>query len=188
MKQFNLWIALSLLLITTAASCNSATAPEPEITLPAGLPTEQNDATAQPTPLASATAVSQPTNGNSPSIRLTPDAPPPVELVPTLNSSAVTGEVPAEIMTAIFADLTASQNVDQAAISVIQAEATVWNDGALGCPQPGEVYTQAIVNGYLIVLAVDGRTYNYHAAENGYFVLCQNNLAPSPPIVGTPTS
>jgi hypothetical protein len=74
------------------------------------------------------------------------------------------------------------------AITITRAEAIVWNDGSLGCPQPGEVYTQATVPGYWIVLEVNGRAYDYHAAENGYFILCQNSQPLSPPVVGTPNS
>ncbi len=70
---------------------------------------------------------------------------------------------------------------------VVLAESVTWRDGALGCPQPGEVYTMMPVEGYQIVVEVDGRTYDYHAANTGYVFLCENAL-PQPPAVGTPTS
>jgi hypothetical protein len=28
----------------------------------------------------------------------------------------------------------------------------VWNDGSLGCPEPGMMYTQALVNGYWLII------------------------------------
>ena len=48
-----------------------------------------------------------------------------------------------------------------------------WSDGSLGCPRPGQVYTQALVPGYQVVLEVEGRQYDYRATERGYYVLCE---------------
>jgi hypothetical protein len=42
-------------------------------------------------------------------------------------------------------------------IEVVVAEEVTWPDGALGCPEPDGMYTQALVEGYRIVLEVDGR-------------------------------
>jgi hypothetical protein len=38
---------------------------------------------------------------------------------------------------------------------VVQAEAVTWPDGALGCPEPGIVYTQALVPGYWVVVEAE---------------------------------
>ena len=39
---------------------------------------------------------------------------------------------------------------------LIRDEAVTWSDGSLGCPQPGEYYTQVLVPGYWIVFDVAG--------------------------------
>jgi hypothetical protein len=188
MKWLKIWTLLSLLALLLAAGCSAETAIEPEATAPVNeSTTESEPATAQPT-LAVATAVPLPTTEITRTIRLTPATTPEVEIVPTLEESAVLGEVPEEIMTAVYADLITTQNVAQEAITITRAEAIIWSDGSLGCPQPGQAYTHATVPGYWIVLEVDGRTYDYHAAENGYFILCQNSQPLSPPVVGTPNS
>lgn len=109
-------------------------------------------------------------------------------MAPTSAAPAVIGEVPEEIMTAVLEDLSTTQNMLRDAMTVIRAEAIIWSDGSLGCPQPGEVYTQATVPGYWIVLEANGRTYDYRAAENGAFILCENAQPPSPIVVGTPVS
>lgn len=166
MKRLKLWTLLTLLIMigtactATAENNTQATAP-PEATV-------------------------LPTQDNSP-IRLTPLTTPAVEAVPTTDATPVVGELPAEILTAVFDHLSSTTAVAPEAITVVQAEAVVWSDGALGCPQPGEVYTMMPVAGYQIVVEADGRTYNYHAADTGYVILCQNAL-PQPPAVGTPTS
>lgn len=189
MKWLKMWISLSLLTLLVAAGCSAATATEPEATAPLNDPTTEPDpATLQPT-LVGATAVPLPaTTEITRTIRLTPAATPQIEVVPTLDDTAVIGEVPEEIMTAVYQNLVTTQNVAKEAITVSRAESIIWNDGSLGCPQPGEVYTQATVPGYWIVLEANGRSYNYHTAESGYFILCLNNQPPSPLVVGTPNS
>jgi hypothetical protein len=47
---------------------------------------------------------------------------------------------------------------------VVQSvEAVQWPNGALGLPEPGMMYTQAIVDGHRIVLRAEGRSFVYHA-------------------------
>ena len=66
---------------------------------------------------------------------------------------------------------------DREAINVLRDEAVVWRDGSLGCPKPGMMYTQALVEGYWVVLEHDGKTYDYRAGNRGYFVLCDQPLS-----------
>lgn len=167
MKRLKRWILLTLLTVAAAAGC-----------------TATSDTTFEPTATSEATSLPPQTDE---SIRLTPVATPAVETVPTTGSTPIVGEVPEAIMMAVFQDLTTTTSLAREAFTVVQAEAVVWPDGALGCPQPGDVYTQAPVEGYRIVLEANGRTYHYHAAENGYVILCENSL-PQPPAVGTPIS
>jgi hypothetical protein len=49
----------------------------------------------------------------------------------------------------------------------------------MGCPEPGGVYTQAIVPGYLIELEAGGRRLTYHTDRQGTIVLCDGGR-PSP--------
>ena len=189
MKWIKRWISLSLLTLLLTVGCNAETITELEATATMNDPTTESEpATRRPT-LAAETAVPSPTpTETTRTIRLTPAATPQIEIVSPVEGSGVVGEVPEEMITAVYADLISTQNVAQEAITVTKAESIIWNDGSLGCPQPGEVYTQATVPGYWIVLAANGQNYDYHAAENGTFILCQNNLPSSPPVVGTPIS
>jgi hypothetical protein len=75
-------------------------------------------------------------------------------------------------MDRLAADLTARAGVDRAAIAVVQAQAVTWNDGSLGCPQPGVSYSQAQVAGYRVILRASNRDYDYHVGARGRFVLC----------------
>ena len=89
------------------------------------------------------------------------------------------GEVPSQLMDQILADLEKRLGVNRQAIQVVRAEAVVWNDGSLGCPVPGQFYTQALVNGYWVVLRVDSKDYDYRASQSGFFTLCER-VIPKP--------
>ena len=111
-----------------------------------------------------------------------PELVPPTEVL-----SLITGEVPAELLDTILKDLSERLHVNRENIIVLQDQAVVWNDGSLGCPQPGVFYTQAQVNGYWVILEAEGKRYDYHATDTGYFFLCDNGSLPVPS-QGTPGS
>ncbi len=56
-------------------------------------------------------------------------------------------------------------------VVVVSAEAVTFPDGSLGCPQPGMVYTQALVDGYKIVAEAGGKTYDFRGTGST-FRLC----------------
>lgn len=76
------------------------------------------------------------------------------------------------------ADEAARTGAPASAVELIGYADVTWSDGSLGCPQPGMMYTQALVDGRQLVLAVDGQLASYHAALNGPFTYCS---APVPP-------
>ena len=71
-----------------------------------------------------------------------------------------------------------------AEIGVEYAAAVVWPDGSMGCPQPGMMYTMALVPGYRVVLVAGGSQYDYHASERGSFILCEGAGLKSEPVPG----
>jgi hypothetical protein len=80
---------------------------------------------------------------------------------------------------AAVADLAAEEGVDEAAIEVVSADRVTWSDGSLGCPEPGGMYTQALVPGYRIVLAVDGTEVHYHGADGSAPSRCDDPIPPA---------
>ena len=87
-------------------------------------------------------------------------------------SAAAVGEAPEALMQAIVADAAQRTGLEAGAFDVVRAEAVEWNDGSLGCPEPGMMYTQALVTGYHVVLAAEGAELDYRATDQGYFRLC----------------
>ena len=71
------------------------------------------------------------------------------------------------------ADLATRLKIDASSIVTVSAQPMEWPDGSLGCPQPGMLYTQVMVDGALIQLSVDGTSYSYHSGSSGAPFLCQ---------------
>jgi len=102
---------------------------------------------------------------------------PALETVPP-TEDPVTGEVPAELLADIVADAAQRTGVDRDAVEVISAEAVTWNDGSLGCPEPGMSYTMALVEGYHLILRAADEDLDYRASARGGFRLCENGGRP----------
>jgi hypothetical protein len=119
----------------------------------------------------------------------TPDQPtasstrPPFATMPPLESgpmpSGDLGDVPNEAVRAVLDDLSArlGRAIDDP--TVVMAGAVTYNDGSLGCPEPGQMYTQALVDGYRVVLEVDGEEYDYRIGRSASAIkLCESGAMP----------
>ena len=61
----------------------------------------------------------------------------------------------------------------RADLRVLDAAAVDWPDGSAGCPEPGVLYTQAVVPGYRIRIQAGDAVLNYHATRHSQApVLC----------------
>ena len=80
--------------------------------------------------------------------------------------------VPANFLSAALDDAANRSGKPRDAITIVVAEAVTWSDGSLGCPEPGMLYTQALVPGYRIVAEAGGQRYEYHASARGQPQFC----------------
>jgi hypothetical protein len=76
------------------------------------------------------------------------------------------------------ADLAQRLNIPAEIIEVVAAEAVVWSDSSLGCPQPGMAYAQALVEGMRIQLRAGEQVYSYHRGRSGAPFLCATPQEP----------
>jgi hypothetical protein len=81
-------------------------------------------------------------------------------------------KVPQAILEPILAEAAARAKVARDKLVIVRAESVVWGDGSLGCPEPGMEYTQALVNGYWVVIDAAGQTYDFRVGHGGSFQLC----------------
>ena len=97
-----------------------------------------------------------------------------LEQVAQDETAPITGEVPDDVLDKVMSDLEQRTGAARSEFDVKRAEAVQWNDGSLGCGEPGQVYTQAIVPGFWIVIEHQGQAYDYRASERGFFKLCHD--------------
>lgn len=82
-------------------------------------------------------------------------------------------DLPDTLLQPIYADVIERSGASLDQIQVVRAEAVVWPDPSLGCPQPGMAYPQVLVEGYWVILEVDGTQYDYRGSGVGQFILCE---------------
>ena len=73
-----------------------------------------------------------------------------------------------------------------AQLRLIDAEFVTWSDGAAGCPEPGVMYTQALVPGVRIRIQAGAKVLNYHGARRGGVAFCPAARVSAPSAGGDP--
>ncbi|MDF2734205.1 MAG: hypothetical protein K0S97_828 [Chloroflexota bacterium] len=84
------------------------------------------------------------------------------------------GSLPASITDPIVADAATRLGVDPSAVTIVEAKTETFSDGSLGCPEPGMMYTQALVDGYQVVVEANGTQLDYRGSAPGKFRICTN--------------
>lgn len=130
--------------------------------------------------LAVATACSIQGPGADPTAGASPQRPVPSEPAgepAPSEDEPLTGEVPAEILERIVEDAAERADADIGDVEIMTAEAVTWSDGSLDCPEPGMMYTQALVDGYHVILDAAGTELDYRVTTDGTFRLCESPAA-----------
>lgn len=102
----------------------------------------------------------------------TPEAPDPSAAA----DEETTTVEPDDAINAAIQALADREGVAAARVSVVEVERSTWPDGALGCPEPGGVYTQAIESGYRVLLSVDEDRFDYRISDRGSVRRCDQPL------------
>lgn len=102
--------------------------------------------------------------------------PAPTEAAVTVDPSLV----PASVLGPIVADAATRAGVDVSELAILHAAPVEFNDGSLGCAEPGVGYTQAIVSGYQVIVEHGGAQLDYRASGPGAFRLCPQGGEPLP--------
>jgi hypothetical protein len=85
-------------------------------------------------------------------------------------------ELPRELRRAVVADAAKRLGVKENAVVLTRAERVTWNDGSLGCPQPGVAYIQSLVPGYRVVARTADRELIYHTDVSRQALACAEAL------------
>lgn len=84
-----------------------------------------------------------------------------------------------QTVTEAVQDLSGRLGISADEIEGVTEKAVTWRDGSLGCPKEDMMYTQALVEGTLIVLRVDGRDYQYHSGKGLRPFYCEHPREPA---------
>ena len=77
-------------------------------------------------------------------------------------------------------DLAQRLDVPPESVVLSGARQVTWRSGALGCPEPGMNYTEALVPGAVIYLQVDNMIHAYHARFAGEPFYCPRERVEQP--------
>ncbi|CAM3327046.1 hypothetical protein OCAE111667_03780 [Occultella aeris] len=88
------------------------------------------------------------------------------------------GDADDPAVSAAVDDLADRLGVDAGDIEVGTLESVTWRDGAVGCPVPDQVYTQALVEGRRLILTAEGEEYAYHGAGEDDLAFCETPEEP----------
>jgi hypothetical protein len=91
---------------------------------------------------------------------------------PVQPSAATNVPLPQSVLDALRVDASKRTGIASDQVAVASAEKVTWTDGALGCPQPGRMYTQSLVPGYRVFMRAGERTLLYHTSETDQVVQC----------------
>jgi hypothetical protein len=115
-------------------------------------------------------------NSGSPSTPavVTPPQPAVAPLVSPVPGSNLSPEEQ-QVVAAALQDAATQLGVAASELSLQQIEAREWGDSSLGCPQPGNLYSQIVTPGFLIVINSRGKQLEYHSDTRGRVVLCRES-------------
>lgn len=175
---------LCLMIALTVAGCGRAgTSAPPTGALPSDA-TQPPAATAAPgqpllvtpTPLPAATpipdTVLQPTETPVPKPDQSPDTGGPVLPYNVQPLTPPYGAAMDAQIDAAKQDLAQRLGIDASAVEVVEVDAVTWPDTSLGCPRPGMMYPQVLVEGVLVQLRANGQIYRYHGDGQRQLFLC----------------
>ncbi len=153
-------LAFIVVLAAFAAACSAAATGAPS-----------SSSATSPTPSAFAASASPSGSANGPGDSVTRPSFPAVSIPIASPGSAV--ELPAVVLDPVLADAAQRSGVPREQLVVVSSTATTWPDGSLGCREPGQMYTQALVEGWQAVVRAGTTLYDYHGAGAKNFKLCR---------------
>ena len=91
----------------------------------------------------------------------------PSQIAQNADASSQSDRLPPKVAKAVIADLTKQQNIPPAKLKVTKYSRESWSDGCLGLPQPEEICSQAIVEGWRVVVSDGSQKWIYRTDNSG---------------------
>ncbi len=90
----------------------------------------------------------------------------------TAGEPVATAAIPREVRRAVVADAAKRFKVAENSVVLTGGEQVTWSDGSLGCPQPGMLYTQMLVEGFRVIAKTPQGQLTYHTDSRGNAIIC----------------
>jgi len=91
----------------------------------------------------------------------------PSQIAQTANAGSQSDRLPPKVAKAVLADLAKLQKIPPAKLKVVKYSQESWSDGCLGLPQPEEICSQAIVEGWRVVVSDGSQQWIYRTDNRG---------------------
>jgi hypothetical protein len=91
---------------------------------------------------------------------------------PVSGATSVVPPQSAAVVDAALTDAASHLNVSRDTLRVDQVESRDWPDSSLGCPQPGELYSQVVTPGFEVMIASGSHRLEYHTDTRSRVTLC----------------
>ena len=98
--------------------------------------------------------------------------PDPIAAAGPAGEPVATASIPPELRRTVVADAAKRFGVDPNSVVLARAERVTWSDGSLGCPEPGMMYTQMLVDGFRVVAKTVEGELVYHTDSRGNARTC----------------
>lgn len=98
--------------------------------------------------------------------------PDPVVVQAPVGEHVDIASVPSGVRRAVVADAARRFAVSENQVVLVDAERVTWSDGAMGCPEPGQMYTQMLVPGFRVSAKTSAGQMLYHTDSRGTVVNC----------------
>lgn len=86
-------------------------------------------------------------------------------------------QLPARIANAVVRDLAKRTGIEPGQLKVTQSSQQTWSDGCLGLARPDEICTQALVDGWRVVVSNKRRSWVYRTDRNGRVLRLEGRTA-----------
>ena len=83
-------------------------------------------------------------------------------------------DLPESVSQAVIQEVSCMTNIDSNKLQIISYSQQTWPDGCLGLPNPGEVCTQALVEGWRVVVGNGDKEWIYRTNTNGNNLRLEN--------------
>jgi hypothetical protein len=84
-----------------------------------------------------------------------------------MEASSQSDRLPPKVAKAVLANLAKLQKIPPAKLKVVKYSQESWSDGCLGLPQPEEICSQAIVEGWRVVVSDGSQQWIYRTDDSG---------------------